>query len=391
MTIPGTLQVWNFELPGNDILPNNTWAVFRNVELGISGAGNLIPQAVATMKEYGLNQVFLGPYTDTPNASTVTGDSPANVEITVWDTTQFDELVSAVKTAWGNAPGDEKLQWVLSLSAKIDMPGTIPTLGIQNRTDIQYPSAMFNAVYDQYLSRLKDRFAYHGFGVEDWLIAFGDEETVSRLEGFTIPIAELTKSIDPTIRLTCNSSYRPSSGWDSRYLAAFDVFQPAIRSMIANPSILAWLQTSGKPIWTYDYLGDMSEVGKNVYNYYRVYGWNLLKYGFSGTGLWTYSSQGGGSNNVWTNETPMWWLAYKHFSDDEVVRSRRYEMYREGVDDYRYVAALRSIAAAKGKTAEAEQLIQDAIDDITADVEDTSRCEYWRLQIAQQILIYQSM
>jgi hypothetical protein len=271
------------------------------------------------------------------------------------------------------------------------MPGTQPTLGIQNRTDIQYPGSDFNTVYAQYLSLLKARFAYHGFGVDDWMIAFADESTVSRLEGFEIPIAELTKSMDSTIRLTCNSSFRPSTGWDSRYLAAFDVFQPNIRVMIDNPSVLAWLKTGGKPIWTYDYMGDMSEVGKNVYSYYRVYGWNLLKYGFSGTGLWTYSSQGGGTNNVWLYETPMYWLAYKHFDDNDIVRSRRYEMYRQGVDDYRYVQALRAIAAVKGKTAEAEQLIQDAINAITADVQDTSRCEYWRLQIAQRILTYQSL
>ncbi|MHB9071478.1 MAG: hypothetical protein ACYC54_14065, partial [Sedimentisphaerales bacterium] len=377
-TLPGTLQVWNIQLPGYDVLPNNTWAELANVELGQPA---VLPGAVQEMKKYGLNQVFIT-YDEIPNASSVDD----NGNILTFNTTAFDARVSAIKSAWDSGSGTDKLQWIVSLSSKITGPYS---LGM-NRGDIVFPSALWQTVYGQYLSLLKARFAYHGIAVADWMLAFADESGVTTLQTLEIPVAEFTKAADPTIGTICNSSAQPGGSYDARYLAAFDVFQPHFDSMVANPSILTWLKTSGKPIWTYKTDPNMSIVGKNVYDYYRVYAWNLLKYGYNGTGLWTYSAQGGGPS-VWEAQTYCYLLAFKHYANDDVVHARRYEMYREGSDDYRYVSALRGIAAIKGRTAEAETLIQQAITDITANVTDTSRCEYWRSQIAQKILTYQAL
>ena len=378
-TLPGTLQVWNIQLPGYDVLPNNTWAELANVELGQPA---VLPGAVQEMKKYGLNQVFITP-DEIPNASSVDD----NGNILAFNTTAFDARVSAIKSAWDSGSGTDKLQWIISLSSKITGPYS---LGM-NRGDIVFPSVLWQTVYGQYLSLLKARFAYHGIAVADWMLAFADESGVTTLQTLEIPVAEFTKAADPTIGTRCNSSAQPGGSYDARYLAAFDVFQPHFDTMVANPSILTWLKTSGKPIWTYKTDPNMSIVGKNVYDYYRVYAWNLLKYGYNGTGLWTYSAQGGGINSVWVYQTYCYLLAFKHYANDDVVHARRYEMYREGSDDYRYVSALRSIAAIKGRTAEAETLIQQAITDITANVTDTSRCEYWRSQIAQRILTYQAL
>lgn len=70
------------------------------------------------------------------------------------------------------------------------------------------------------------------------------------------------------------------------------------------------------------------------------------------------------------------------------VHSRRYEMVREGLDDYRYAMALRQCAAALDPQVqhEAQALLDEAADDITAHRQDHQRCELWRQRIAETIL-----
>ena len=86
-------------------------------------------------------------------------------------------------------------------------------------------------------------------------------------------------------------------------------------------------------------------------------------------------------------------LAWKHWSNNDIVRTRRFEMYREALDDYRYVYKLRELAAEKDAQTQqdVEDLIATAIDDITVDLEDTSRAEYWRTVVAEEILQVQSL
>ena len=85
-------------------------------------------------------------------------------------------------------------------------------------------------------------------------------------------------------------------------------------------------------------------------------------------------------------------LVFKHREKQEVIHSRRYEFYREGLDDYRYVQALLMASRQKGEAAEreAQALVREAVGHITADVRDVSRCEQWRRRIADQILKLQA-
>ena len=86
-------------------------------------------------------------------------------------------------------------------------------------------------------------------------------------------------------------------------------------------------------------------------------------------------------------------LAYKHWSNDDVVRSRRYEMHREAIDDYRYIYKLRQVAAQVGgqAVADAESLINQAINNILSNVSDHTLCDKWRIEIAERILLLKGL
>jgi hypothetical protein len=126
--------------------------------------------------------------------------------------------------------------------------------------------------------------------------------------------------------------------------------------------------------------------GTNMYNYYRVYGWEAAREGCTGMGLWTYCVDD--RKDAWTDGENQYCLVFRHPTKRELVHSRRYEAFREGIDDYRYIWKLREVAASQGDAAkaEAEKLLASAFADIMAEVTDSTRCEKWRLQVAQEIL-----
>jgi hypothetical protein len=147
-----------------------------------------------------------------------------------------------------------------------------------------------------------------------------------------------------------------------------------------------WIGVGRRPLWTYR-CESMAGVDKNLYDYYRVYPWDMIRYGIVGTGVWTYCAQG---ESPWgeSRRGIAYNLVFKRRDRAEVIHSRRYEFYREGADDFRYVYALREAARARGEAAvsEAEALIGEAVADITANRRDVTRSERWRERIAQEIL-----
>ena len=84
-------------------------------------------------------------------------------------------------------------------------------------------------------------------------------------------------------------------------------------------------------------------------------------------------------------------MIYLH-PEQGLVHSRRYEMVREGLDDYRYATALQQFAATRGPQAQrqAQDLLDEAASDITAHRQDHGRCEVWRERVAEMILSYSS-
>ena len=114
----------------------------------------------------------------------------------------------------------------------------------------------------------------------------------------------------------------------------------------------------------------------------------MLDQGITGTGAWTYYSSP--HDRPWNEDFQGCQLIYLH-PQRGLVHTRRYEMLREGNDDFRYVAALRAAAETKGDPAkqQAETLIEEAIQNIIGDRLDRTRAETWRARIAEQIVSMQ--
>jgi len=368
--VPGNLRVWDLELPSYDILPNNAYVEYHNSEIG----GHVPDQGVRHMKMYGVNTVYVYPH-ELPWPVQVDED----LNITMFDAARLTKRITPILKAWNTANGNERLRWVFALTGA-------PERLLESDT-VVYPSGQWKSVLAQWLRRFRELMTSLQIADEDWMFVLADESSESVLVTYEIPFAEMIKDIDPGIRLSCNASQVINDAeMTDRFFKAFDVLQPNLDSLKKSPALREWIGTNHRPLWTYR-CESMAGVDRNLYDYYRVYAWDMLRYGISGTGIWTYCAQG---TSPWgkTKRGIGYNLVFKHREKVEVVHSRRYEFYREGADDYRYVQALLASARQKSDVAEreAQELIREAITDITANVRDVTRCEKWRLRIANEIL-----
>lgn len=367
-TIPGQLEVWPFTLPSYDILPNNSYAIFNH---GVSDdpTGQKFRDAIREMKTYGLNYLYMEP----PEIP-ITRGFDEQWMVTSYDDAAFKQRIESSLQVWRQSPGDEKLNFIIALL-------NYEMLGMESAGGAFLDDA-WQTVLKQYLEHLKSVLKEAGVADDQWILMLRDESSQAALIQYDIPMAEAIRRIDPSIRIISNSSALLSdTQWTKRYFDAFDMFQPHR----GRDQVIQWLRQSGKPIWLYECDTGMTAMGRDLYDYYRVYGWEMVENQVVGTGVWTYFSST--HNRPWGEDFQGCQLIYVH-PEQGIVHSRRYEMYREGMDDYRYVAALREAAKKHGDHEKkiAETLIRHAISDIQNNLKDQDRCEAWRVRIAEQIL-----
>lgn len=376
-SIAGTLTVHPFRLPSYDSLRNNSYAQFVNSEIG----GPMLEEGVRHMKPYGVNTVSLH-YTQIPTEGTLTPDGQHIKDL---DLSRTKAFASRVEKAWNDAPGKDTLHWVVFTSG-------LPQKLFATNGAPEFLSPRWEVLYGEWLKRLGTALGECGIGHERWHLVLADESSEAQLAAYEIPLAEAAKRQCPKVRISCNTSIQINDPELTRKLfALMDTFQPCLDAIAWNPALLPWLKTSGKPLWTYRCAGQAG-TDKNLYDYYRVSPWKGFDHGLVGTGVWTYSSQG---ISPWSKDkrATNYNLVYKHPTKNIIVHSRRYEFFREGADDVRYLTALRQAAARHGDNtlAAAEKLASDAVADVISHAGDSRVAARWRQIVAERIIDLQSV
>ena len=348
--IPGTVEVWNFDLPdAASFMSNNTYPQLTQTSLA-----DLKDLMVKDMKEYGLNVFLVHP----KDISIIQPDGQVQFEFA-----ELDKYLATVMTSWGSGPTP---QFIFSLGYGI------------KPSEARLPTWMeeFTAVLEK-----------HGVSFSECYFVFCDEATEQQLTMQEVPVHEEMKRAVPHARISTNSSAILSDvAVRARHFATVDRWEPDLYHVKHNPRLLDYLRSSGKPITLYQCRGTWSVRDANMYNYYRVYGWEAIQAGCVGMGLWTYCVDW--NMDPWKDKENQFVLVFRHPTKRDLVHSRRYEVFREGIDDYRYVYKLRQAAQEKGAQAQARaaDMIRRAVAEITSDVADTSLCEKWRLKIARAII-----
>jgi len=133
-----------------------------------------------------------------------------------------------------------------------------------------------------------------------------------------------------------NSSHLPE-GRDEldAYLGAVDVWLPNWEALFkTRPDEVKRAYDHGvKRVGFYRCLMSRNNRGVNIYEYYRMLGWHLMQGGFDSLAFWVYNV---GVEDLWDGtlgSASGGQVAYA--KDGKLLSSRRWEMVREAIDDYR--------------------------------------------------------
>jgi hypothetical protein len=179
-----------------------------------------------------------------------------------------------------------------------------------------------------------DRFAMYPFDEE-----LGDE---------FYQLAKEIKVIDPNIRIYANSFGQGPDDF-MRFKDLVDIWCPSLPQCQAHPKWLETVKGFGKKVWLRD--GKGPGKANQPYSYYRLMPWWAFKFGITGAGFWVYIDPTKEQN--W-DDTGM---AMGHYgvvygasantdykSSEQIIPSRRWEAWREGVEDYLYLSKLQAWA-----------------------------------------------
>jgi len=160
---------------------------------------------------------------------------------------------------------------------------------------------------------------------------------------------KLVREANPTVPI-----YADAGGSDPAmfaYLAPYiDIWCPGVTMVATEPEKMAAMRANGKPIWSYNcsynnYNKAMTPGGSlkeaDVVSEYRAAGLWAFRHRVTGIGFWTYCTS---PEDPWTRTRTEYVMVYPGRSGP--VTSRRWEGVREGIEDYRILAALKERLAA---------------------------------------------
>lgn len=196
---------------------------------------------------------------------------------------------------------------------------------------------------EDWLKLIRDTMAQAGVKESQWALYPVDEPS-GKHRAFMQFMLSLFKELAPTVQIYANPIDTPSNPTSVSDLQALepyvDIWQPDIS--FAEKSGKGFFQSLRKKWWIY---GNPTRPAKSqAPMHYRSISWRAWQLGASGVGFWSYSNTGGTS--AWDDldgRMPDWAVVYE---GDPLISSRRWEAFREGVEDFlllRYLDPQRTL------------------------------------------------
>ncbi|MDK1030178.1 MAG: hypothetical protein QGD96_12750, partial [Anaerolineae bacterium] len=207
-------------------------------------------------------------------------------------------------------------------------------------------------------------------------------------------VAKLVKQIDPRIKIYANSFGRGPKDF-MRFKNLIDIWELHWKHCKAHPDWLENIKSFGKEVWTYRTRGPSR--ANDPYSFYRLMSWDAFARGQTGVGFWIYISR---DKQQW-NDGP---LARGYYdviygqanspvdtSGEKIIPSRRWESWREGIEDYEYLVqlkrAIEEVRKSDEKAAEqAESVLVSQVQRVVTNREDADLVYEARKTISKTLL-----
>jgi hypothetical protein len=247
--------------------------------------------------------------------------------------------------------------------------------------DVEWMTPAWKEVFTSWLQELVGHLKNLGIGYEKFVLYPFDETIADDY----YELAKLIKQTDPKIRLYANSFGKGPKEF-MRFRELIDVWCLQDSHCVRYPDWFRTIKGFGRELWTYECLRPMK--AKEPYSYYRLLPWRAFKRGQTGAGFWTYYyglgyepgaipwddtlRPHGFSGVVYgAKASPVAGLG------ESIVPSRRWEAWREGVEDYQYLFELQqSINKVKTKdpqtAADAQRILDEQVNRVLNNQKDNS-------------------
>jgi hypothetical protein len=198
-----------------------------------------------------------------------------------------------------------------------------------------------------------------GLGYDQFVLHIYDEQAGPAVDDFLAARA-IVREADPRVRVTVTISPSTSLAEVQKMRNAADIWAPYMSHIHGDPEMMEFLHSTGKPIWPYQCGED-----KRFWplENYLLWPWQLRRAGAQGLWLWTYISGDAWNGREWDGG-----VVYR--GNGCVVTSRRWEVLREGMEDWLLLQAAQD--AGQGRFA------ARAVEAALAPGGDAARVREWR-------------
>jgi len=246
--------------------------------------------------------------------------------------------------------------------------------------NVKWMSPEWKSVFAKWLRNLIKHLDNAGIGYDKFALYSFDESLCNDF----YELAQLIKDTNPKVRIYANSFGKGPKEF-MRFRELIDIWCLQDSHCERHPQWLEQIKSFGKQVWTYECLRPMK--AKDPYSYYRLMPWRAFKRGQTGAGFWIYYY----GLNFPAGAVP--WddtLRSRGFSgvvygrqgstvpelSENIIPSRRWEAWREGVEDYQYIfEAQRAIGRLSNKNPTKAKRAQQSLNEIVDYVlRNTSDC-----------------
>jgi hypothetical protein len=260
---------------------------------------------------------------------------------------------------------------------------------------VKWMTPEWKNVFTSWLRELVRHLKNAGVGYDKFALYPFDESLCNEF----YELAKLIKNINPQIRIYANSFSKGPKDF-VRFRELVDIWCLQDSHCQRHPEWLEQIKSFGKEVWTYECLEPMK--AQEPYSYYRLLPWRAFKRGQTGAGFWIYYyGLNFKAGAVPWNDTqrPMGFSGVVYGSIESLVKdlgenivpSRRWEAWREGVEDYQYLhelqQAINETRLKDPATANKTQEILDSQVNRVLSKQDDSKAVYEAREILSDMLL----
>lgn len=265
---------------------------------------------------------------------------------------QFDAAGKLLPLDWSAFDGalktHDNIQWLLL------WPGFEWDDNLKLRQDLEVGSPLWQARFTVWFQALIAGLKERGFGYDRIAWYLTDEPTTAKRVSQTVAAGQAIRQADPQARIVEN----PYGACTRPLLAQMDPVVDIWCPELSWGTTDEWefFKDQPRPMWTYQVISKEAD----PFTRHRLSFWTCWQRGLSGQGFWCYADCGGSNWDPRDADRDGYAVVYDG-DPEELIPSKRWEAWREGVEDY---TALWRLAQAQPRAA---AQLQQQVGELLAD------------------------